>query len=124
MENHNLSDILESCAGPARYMSNLAGAWGLAQSDHYCNVNPSLPNYLCLSGGSDFGCGGYDRDPDSNPCTSAALSAPNIVDRLEGAGPTWKAYMEDMPGHRYGANPGAYAVPHKPFVYYNHILSH
>jgi len=123
MENHNLCDILESCGGSARYMSNLAGAWGLAQNDHYCNVNPSLPNYLCLSGGSDFGCGGYDGNPNSNPCTSTAWSAPNIVDRLEGGGLTWKAYMEDMPSNCYGANSGDYAVRHNPFVYYNDIVS-
>ena len=123
MENHNLCDILVSCGGSARYMSNLADAWGLAQNDHYCNVNPSLPNYLCLSGGSDFGCGGYDGDPNSNACTSTAWSAPNIVDRLEGAGLTWKAYMEDMPGNCYGANSGDYAVRHNPFVYYNDIVS-
>ena len=123
MENHNLCDILESCGGSARYMSNLAGAWGLAQEDHYCNVNPSLPNYLCLSGGSDFGCGGYDGGPNSNACTSTAWSAPNIVDRLEGAGLTWKAYMEDMPSNCYGANSGDYAVRHNPFVYYNDIVS-
>src|SRR5438132_10219931 len=123
MENHNLCDIMVSCGGSARYMSNLADAWGLAQNDHYCNVNPSLPNYLCLSGGSDFGCGGYDGDPNSNPCTSTAWSAPNIVDRLEGAGLTWKAYMEDMPGNCYGANSGDYAVRHNPFVYYSDIVS-
>jgi len=123
MENHNLCDILESCGGSARYMSNLAGAWGLAQNDHYCNVNPSLPNYLCLSGGSDFGCGGYDGNPNSNACTSTAWGALNIVDRLEGAGLTWKAYMEDMPGNCYGANSGDYAVRHNPFVYYSDIVS-
>src|SRR3989454_8176409 len=50
MENHNICDILTSCGGSAVYMSNLANAWGLAQDDHYCNVNPSLPNYLCLTG--------------------------------------------------------------------------
>jgi len=123
MENHNLCDILESCGGSATYMSNLADAWGLAQNDHYCNVNPSLPNYLCLSGGSDFGCGGYDGSPNSNACTSTAWTAPNIVDRLEGAGLTWKAYMEDMPSNCYGANSGDYAVRHNPFVYYNDIVS-
>src|SRR6058998_1119695 len=123
MENHNLCDILTSCGGSATYMSNLADAWGLAQEDRYCNVNPSLPNYLCLTGGSDFGCGGYDGGPNSNACTSAAWSAPNIVDRLEGAGLTWKAYMEDMPSNCYGANSGDYAVRHNPFVYYNDIVS-
>jgi len=123
MENHNLCDILESCGGSARYMSNLADAWGLAQNDHYCNVNPSLPNYLCLSGGSDFGCGGYDGNPNSNPCTSTAWNARNIVDRLEGAGLTWKAYLEDMPSNCYRDNSGDYAVRHNPFVYYNDIVS-
>src|SRR2546430_638537 len=123
MENHNLCDILKSCGGTATYMSNLAGAWGLAQNDHYCNVNPSLPNYLCLSGGSDFGCGGYDGNPNSNACTSTAWAAPNIVDRLEGAGRTWKAYMEDMPGNCYGTNSGDYAVRHNPFVYYSDIAN-
>src|SRR5437879_11124337 len=123
IENHNLCDILVSCGGSARYMSNLADAWGLAQNDHYCNVNPSLPNYLCLSGGSDFGCGGYDGNPNSNACTSTAWAAPNIVDRLEGAGRTWKAYMEDMPGNCYGTNSGDYAVRHTPFVYYSDIVN-
>src|SRR2546426_1854103 len=123
MENHNLCDILKSCGGTATYMSNLAGAWGLAQDDRYCNVNPSLPNYLCLTGGSDFGCSGYDGDPQSNACTNAAWAAPNIVDRLVTAGYTWKAYMEDMPSNCYGSNSGNYAVRHDPFVYYNDIVS-
>lgn len=123
MENHNICDILTSCGGSAVYMSNLANAWGLVQDDHYCNVNPSLPNYLCLTGGMDFGCSGYDGDPNSNACTSAAWTAPNIVDRLVTAGLTWKAYMEDMPSNCYGSDYGNYAVRHDPFVYYNDIVS-
>src|SRR2546426_4128646 len=93
MENHNLCDILVSCGGSARYMSNLADAWGLAQNDHYCNVNPSLPNYLCLSGGSDFGCGGYDGSPNSNTCTTTALRAPNIRYPLQDAVLAWQTYI-------------------------------
>ena len=123
MENHNLCDILKSCGGSATYMSNLAGAWGLAQDDHYCNVNPSLPNYLCLTGGSDFGCSGYDGDPQSNACTNAAWAAPNIVDRIVTAGLTWKAYMEDMPSNCYGSDSGNYVVRHNPFVYYSDIAN-
>src|SRR5213080_216879 len=123
MENHNLCAILTSCGGSATYMSNLADAWGLAQDDHYCNVNPSLPNYLCLTGGSDFGCSGYDGDPQSNACTNAAWAAPNIVDRIVTAGLTWKAYMEDMPSNCYGSDSGNYVVRHNPFVYYSDIAS-
>src|SRR3989442_6276154 len=96
MENHNLCDILESCGGSARYMSKLARAWGLVQNDHYGNVNPSLPNYLCLSGGSDFGCGGHHRHSESDSCTSNAFSAADNVDRIDVAGLTCKAYIDDM----------------------------
>src|SRR5438552_12758685 len=123
MENHNLCDILKSCGGTATYMSNLAGAWGLAQDDRYCNVNPSLPNYLCLTGGSDFGCSNYDGDPQSNAYTNAAWAAPNIVDRIVTAGLTWKAYMEDMPSNCYGSDSGNYVVRHNPFVYYSDIAN-
>src|SRR2546427_3206019 len=123
MENHNICDILTSCSGSAVYMSNLASAWGLAQDDHYCNVNPSLPNYLCLTGGTDFGCNGYDGGPNSKPRTNAARTAPNIVDRLPPARVTRKAYMEDMPSNCYGGHSGSYAVRHNPFVYYNDIVS-
>src|SRR3989440_5773102 len=56
--------------------------------------------YLCLTGGSDFGCEGYSGNPNSNACTGAAWNAPNIVDRLEAGGLTWKAYLEDMPSNR------------------------
>src|SRR2546427_9800209 len=123
MENHNICDILTSCSGSAVYMSNLASGRGLAQDEHFCNVNPSLPNYLCLTGGTDFGCNGYDGGPNSNACTNAAWTAPNIVDRLAPAGLTWKAYMEDMPSNCYAGNSGNYAVRHNPFVYYNDIVS-
>src|SRR5439155_1068490 len=55
MENHNLCDVLESCGGAATYLSGFASSYGLATQDLYCSVHPSLPNYLCLSGASDFG---------------------------------------------------------------------
>jgi len=121
MENHNKCDILTTCGGTATYMTGLANAYASVEEDRYCNVNPSLPNYLCLTGGSDFGCSGYDGNPNSNGCTSQAWQAKNIVDRLEDAGLTWKAYMEDMPSNCYGSNSGNYAVRHNPFVYYSDV---
>ena len=121
MENHNLCDVLESCGGAATYLSGFASSYGLATQDLYCSVHPSLPNYLCLSGASDFGCQGYDGNPQSNSCTNQAWQATNIVDRLETNGLTWKAYMEDMPSNCYATNSGNYAVRHNPFVYYGDI---
>jgi hypothetical protein len=125
MENHNLCDILTSCGGSATYLTNLASTFGLALQDRYCHVNPSLPNYLCLTGGTDFSCGGYDGNPNSNACTGQAWIATNIVDRLENATLTWKAYMEDMPSSCFGANSadGKYVVRHNPFVYYRNIAT-
>src|SRR5437016_11582923 len=123
MENKDLCDVLTYCGGFSPYLTGLADAWGIADEDRYCNVNPSLPNYLCLTGGSDFGCAGYSGDPNSNACTAAAWNAPNIVDRLESGGLTWKAYMEDMPSNCYARDSGEYAVRHNPFVYYNDIAT-
>ena len=123
MENHNICDIYTHCGGTGTYMTALADAYSIALQDDYCNVNPSLPNYLCLSGATDFGCSGYDGGPNSNACTNSAWNSPSIVDRILGAGLTWKAYMEDMPSNCYGSDSGNYAVRHNPFVYYNDIVS-
>src|SRR2546425_136229 len=123
MENHNICDIYTHCGGTATYMTALADAYSISLQDNYCNVNPSLPNYLCLTGGTDFGCSGYDGGPNSNPCTNSAWSSVNIIDRILGAGLPFKAYMEDMPSNCYGSDSGGYAVRHDPFVYYNDIVS-
>src|SRR2546422_2587558 len=123
MENKDLCDVLTYCGGSAPYLTGLADAWGIADEDRYCNVNPSLPNYLCLTGGSDFGCGGYSGNPNSNACTGAAWNAPNIVDRVESGGLTWKAYLEDMPSNCYARDSGDYSVRHNPFVYYKDIAT-
>jgi acid phosphatase len=125
LENHNLCDILTSCGGSASYLTNLSNAFGLAREDRYCHVNPSLPNYLCLTGGTDFGCPGYDGGPNSNACTGQAWPATNVIDRLENASLTWKAYMEDMPSSCSSADSadGKYVVRHNPFVYYANIAT-
>src|SRR3989442_694672 len=123
IENHNICAIYPHCGGTGTYMTALADAYSIARQDNYCNVNPSLPNYLCLSGARDFGCSGYDGGPNSNPCTNSAWNSPNIIDRILGAGLTWKAYMEDMPSNCYTSDSGNYAVRHNPFVYYNDIVS-
>ena len=121
LENKNLCDVLTYCGGFAPYLTSLSDTYGLADENRYCNVNPSLPNYLCLTGASDFGCAGYSGNPNSNNCTGNAWRAPNIVDRLEAGSLTWKAYMEDMPSNCYPVNSGQYAVRHNPFVYYRSI---
>src|SRR5205809_3202407 len=122
MENHNICDLLASCGGTATYLSGLAGSYGVATKEMYCHVNPSLPNYLCMTSGSDFGCTA-DPGPNSTTCTKTAWGATNIVDRLEADGLTWKGYMEDMPSSCYATDSGNYVVHHNPFMYYSDIAS-
>jgi hypothetical protein len=123
LEGLNICDVLTYCGGYAPYLTGLSDTYGIADQDHYCQVHPGLPNYLCLTGGTDFGCAGYNEGPNSNPCTAVAWNATNVADRLEGAGLTWKAYMEDMPSACSTVSSGLYEVRRNPFVYYRDIAT-
>ncbi|OLD79043.1 hypothetical protein AUF62_00765 [archaeon 13_1_20CM_52_20] len=97
MENNGLCDVTPSIVSgcnsssiPAPYLTTLAQTYGF--STHYTAVDhPSEPNYVALFGGSTFG---YTSD---GYCCFQ-LNAPNLVDRLETAGLTWKAFAEDASG--------------------------
>jgi hypothetical protein len=113
MENHEYSDIIGSSSAP--YINSLAHRYGLA-AGAYAITHPSLPNYLALTGGSTFG---IDSD-----CTECAVTATSIVDQLEAAHLSWRAYMEDLPRPCFtGASAGDYAKKHDPFAYYTRIVS-
>ncbi len=48
------------------------------------------------------------------------MASRNIVDQLQAAGISWRAYLEGMPsGCFQGARSGAYAKKHNPFLYYD-----
>src|SRR6266700_2936676 len=97
MENNGLCDVTPSvvsgCSSssiPAPYTTSLAQSYGF--NTHYTGVgHPSEPNYVALFGGSTFG---YTAD---GYCCFQ-LNSPNLVDRLEAAGLTWKAFAEDASG--------------------------
>ncbi len=94
MENSNFGDIIDnSCC---LFETNLYNANG-GLSNYHDVSTPSLPNYLALISGQDWGCGGYDGSPNSNTCTSSVWNSvnSNLVDRLGSV--TWKGYMEGMP---------------------------
>jgi hypothetical protein len=111
MENEEYGDIIGSHATP--YINSLARRYSLA-SAMYAIGHPSLPNYLALTGGSTFGI--------SSDCTDCAVGATSLVDQLERARISWKAYMEDLPGRCFtGAGAGEYAKKHDPFIYYTRV---
>jgi hypothetical protein len=112
MENEEVSGVIGNSAAP--YINSLARQYGLATAS-YGITHPSLPNYLALTSGSTQGI--------TSDCTSCQVSASNLVDQLEAAHVSWRAYLEDYPGHCFsGAGAGEYAKKHVPFLYYNDVV--
>jgi phosphatidylinositol-3-phosphatase len=110
MENREFSDVVGSSAAP--YVNALARRYALATS--YAITHPSLPNYLALTAGSTFGV--------TSDCTDCHVGARNLVDELEAAHLSWKAYMDGMPRRCFkGPAAGRYAKKHNPFIYYDDV---
>jgi hypothetical protein len=116
MENHNWSSI-NSSAAP--YINGTLLPMG-AHAKQFFNpphLHPSLPNYLWLEGGTNFGVHG-DGPPSSNHQSSTA----HLATLLTQAGIPWKGYMESMPsGSCPKSDSGKYAVRHDPFVYFDDV---
>lgn len=108
MENHEYGDVIGSHSAP--FINGLAQRYALPTAMHAI-THPSLPNYLALTGGSTFGI--------TSDCTSCVVHATSIVNQLEAAHLSWKAYMQGMP------QPCALSqgtdVNHDPFAYYTAI---
>ena len=113
MENEENTSIVGNPAAP--YANALIRRYGLA-TQSYAITHPSLPNYLALTSGSTQGV--------SSDCTECHTSSVNIVDQLEVAHISWKAYMEDLPAPCFkGSEAGGYAKKHDPFIYYDDVAS-
>jgi hypothetical protein len=121
MENEDASDVLTG-----RYTQQLASTSAVAKR-YFAIAHPSLPNYLALTGGSTFGV--------KSDCTDCGVNAPNIVDQLEAAHLSWRAYMGGMPKpcdtavtagvlaqKKHGAIP-LYVKKEDPFLYYHDIVA-
>jgi phosphatidylinositol-3-phosphatase len=112
MENEEYGDVVGSRATP--FINRLAARYALA-TRMYAVTHPSLPNYLALTGGATFGI--------TDDCTGCSVDASSLVDQLERAGLSWRAYMEDLPHSCFtGAGAGQYAKKHDPFAYYTRIV--
>src|SRR5436190_14968492 len=115
MENNGLCDVTPSLVSgcgsssiPSPYLTTLAQTYGF--NTHYTGIShPSEPNYVALFGGSTLGI-----SSDGNCCFQ--LNAPNLVDRLEAAGLTWKAFAEDASGSGTCSFTPPRAGDHYPFI--------
>src|SRR3989449_1885576 len=94
MENEGINDICNRnpppCSGTnSPYMSSLANNYSISQQ-YLPLISTSEPNYYGILGASIFGC------PTNCYPPAGGINAPNLVDRFESAGLSWKGYMENQ----------------------------
>src|SRR4051812_4043907 len=111
LENRSYEQVIGSARAP--YLNRLGRHNALA-TRYYAIAHPSLPNYIALTGGSEFGI--------KNDCSLCAVDGRNIVGQLDSAGRTWKAYFEELDSSRRPGPVTAEYNPHyNPFVYYETV---
>src|ERR1041384_1327411 len=117
VENHNWSQIKGSTSAP--YINNTLIPMA-ARAEQYFNppgIHPSLPNYLWLEAGTNFGIAN-DNDPSSNPQGTTS----HLVTQLTTAGVSWKTYQENITGTTCPLTSSyPYAPKHNPFVYFDDV---
>jgi phosphatidylinositol-3-phosphatase len=81
---------------------------------YYAITHPSLPNYIAMVSGDTQGI--------TSDCGDCNVDAANLVDQLERAGISWKAYMQGLPAACSDAHQaGDYAKKHDPFMYFDSV---
>jgi acid phosphatase len=114
MENHGYDSIVGSRSAP--YLNGDLIAHGAVAANYHGVAHPSLPNYVALQSGQTAGI-----TTDCSPGPDCTANVPNLADRLEASGKSWKAYEESMPRPCTTDDSGAYAVRHDPFVYFDDV---
>jgi hypothetical protein len=119
MENHNWSSIKGNASAP--YINHTL----LPQASHaesYYNPpgnHPSLPNYLWMEAGTNFGI-----TNDSPPSTNHQSTTRHLTSLLTNAGVSWRAYQEGITGASCPLTAsGLYAPKHLPFVYFDDVTN-
>lgn len=110
MENKARAGVLTDA-----YFAGLAGR-GTQLTNYSAVAHPSQPNYLALLAGAPLVTEDNAHD----------LPQTNLVDLLEPAGISWKAYLSDYPGQCFtGTKAGGlaplYVRKHNPFVSFDDI---
>jgi Phosphoesterase family. len=114
-ENKSYSEIVNNSTAP--YINGLIKRYALP-TNYHALFHPSLPNYIALTSGSNHGI----TDDRSPPSAGNEIAVPNIADRIEASGRTWKEYAESIPSPGYAFDSGEYVTKHVPFVYYRDIV--
>jgi hypothetical protein len=125
MENEAYSDLIGNSAAPN--INKLTQTYALT-TQSYAIGHPSLPNYLEMIAGSNYGV----TNDDAPSVQNISSGAQTLVNQLETAGISWRAYFESMPSAGYtGTDTGGtdpyggeyYLQHHNPFVYFPAVTS-
>ena len=119
MENRSWSSIKGSASAP--YINNTLLPMASYATQYYTppGNHPSLPNYLWLEAGTNFGISN-DNDPSSNHQSTTN----HLVALLNNAGISWTSYQEDISGTVCPLTAvNKYAPKHNPMVYFDDVTS-
>jgi phosphatidylinositol-3-phosphatase len=130
MENHGVNVTYgTSCVGNCTFFNYHANASSFAENYDDGGVSGSLGDYIALTSGDGA------ESCNSAPGNCGPFNDLNIIDRIEVAHLSWKAYTEDYPFSCGGncspgscfiggsSSTGHYTSNHNPFVYYKDILN-
>src|SRR5450432_4013158 len=119
MENHDWAQIKNSLSAPYINQTLLPMASYAEQYYNPPRIHPSLPNYLWIEAGTNFGIGN-DSDPKINHQGTTA----HFVTQLRDAGVSWKTYQEGITGTACPlASSSQYAPKHNPFIYFDDVTN-
>jgi hypothetical protein len=134
MENHDINNTYgisnpswnsgstNTCLGNCTYYDLLANSNGLAKEYTLDQITGcSLGCYIAITSGYGNTIQPCNNGPFASGCQ--LLQKTNIVDSLESAHLSWKAYMEDYPVTTgcYNDFKGNYEPNHNPFIFYSDI---
>jgi phospholipase C len=119
MENTSYDDLLSPSNTNTAFIRQLAASKGLA-TNYFGVTHDSLPNYIASTSGQTWGSNSDDV------AQAPLFDHQNLVDQLEAAHVSWKAYMEDLPspGDTVTETPdGLYVRKHNPFLMYPDVYN-
>jgi hypothetical protein len=113
LENRSYEQVIGSPRAP--YLNHLART-GALETRAYALAHPSLPNYIALTGGHTYEI--------HHNCSTCDTEATNLVDQLNHAHISWRAYFQGIPSvGSLAIRQGEYSAHYNPFTYYSRTRS-
>lgn len=120
LENRSYRQVIGNPHAP--FLNGLAHRYALA-TRYYALGHPSLPNYAALISGSAHGLRAH--------CLGCDVDRRTLVEQLDGAGISWRAYFQSLPRagylggrtHHLYARSARYARLYNPFVYFERVTA-